>query len=56
MRSDIVERTLMINSLANPPQGGEFRELMGDVFPETYPFDYSRMFDYRYFWLKYYIS
>lgn len=29
---------------------------MGDLFPEEFPFDYSRIFDYRYFWLKYYIS
>lgn len=29
---------------------------MGDTFPEKYPFTYSRIFDFRYFWLKYYIS
>lgn len=26
------------------------------MFPETYPFDFNRIFDYNYFWLKYYIS
>jgi hypothetical protein len=56
MRQDAVERTLMISNLANPPQHGEYRDLVGDLFPEEYPFDYSRIFDYRYFWLKYYIS
>ena len=56
MRQDAVERTLMISNLANPPQQGEYRDLVGDLFPETYPFDYSRIFDYRYFWIKYYIS
>lgn len=57
MRQDSVERTLMISNLANPPQNnGEYRELVGDLFPEEYPFDYSRMFDYRYFWIKYYMS
>jgi|LauGreDrversion4_2_1035121.scaffolds.fasta_scaffold594337_1 hypothetical protein len=46
----------MISNLANPPQNGEYRELVGDLFPEEYPFDYSRIFDYRYFWIKYYMS
>ena len=46
----------MISNLANPPQHGEYRELVGDLFPEEYPFEYSRIFDYRYFWLKYYMS
>lgn len=56
MRQDAVERTLMISNMANPPQHGEYRELVGDLFPEDYPFDYARIFDYRYFWLKYYMS
>ena len=46
----------MISNLLNPPQGDEYRALFGDTFPEKYPFDYSRIFDYRYFWLKYYVS
>jgi len=29
---------------------------MGDLFPEEYPFDYARIFDYHYFWIKYYMS
>ncbi len=56
MRQDQVERTLMISQLMNPPQSDEFRELPGSLFPEKYPFDYAKQFDYRYFWLKYYIS
>lgn len=28
----------------------------GDLFPEEFPFNYDRLFDYRYFWMKYYIS
>lgn len=56
MRSDVVERTLMISSMANPPQGDQYRELLGDLFPETYPFDYSRIFESNYFWVKYFIS
>ena len=30
--------------------------MIGDLIPETYPFNFSRIFDYNYFWLKYYIS
>lgn len=56
MRSDKLEHTLMIAHLANPPQNEDYRALVGDTFPEVYPFDFSRIFDYRYFWLKYYIS
>ena len=40
----------------NPPQGEDYRPLPGDLFPETYPFDYKEMFNYRYFWNKYYIT
>ena len=29
---------------------------MGDLFPETFPFNYSRIFDYHYFFIKYYMS
>ena len=56
MRNDVPEKTLMISSLTNPPQAGEYRELIGELFPETYPFDYSRIYNYKYFWLKYFIS
>ena len=42
--------------MVNPPQGPEYKPLTGDLVPETYPFDYNRIFDYHYFWLKYYIS
>ena len=40
----------------NPPQGGQYKPLAGDLFPEQYPFEFERIFDYNYFWLKYYIS
>jgi hypothetical protein len=56
-RQDVTERTIMIAHLANPPQGdNEYRDLVGDLFPQEYPFDYSRIYDYRYFWLKYHMS
>lgn len=28
----------------------------GELVPETYPFNYARIFNYNYFWLKYFIS
>eukprot|EP00347_Sterkiella_histriomuscorum_P011806 403371027 len=56
MRADHLDVTLMIQQLANPPQGDEYRELFGDLFPEKYPFDYARIYTYQYFWLKYYMS
>lgn len=56
LRADDLERTLMISNLVNPPQGEDFRTLLGDTFPETYPFPYGRIYDFRYFWLKYYVS
>lgn len=56
LRADELERTLMISNLVNPPQGDEYRLLFGDIFPEIYPFPYSRIYDYRYFWFKYYAS
>ena len=56
LRSDQTEATFLISSMVNPPQGPQFRPLLGDLVPETYPFDFNRMFDHHYFWLKYYIS
>jgi len=56
LRADSPEATFMLSSMVNPPQGGEYRDLPGDLFPEQYPFDYNRIFNYNYFWLKYYIS
>jgi hypothetical protein len=56
LRADEVEKTLMISHLTNPPQGEDYRELIGDTFPEKYPFNYARIYDYRYFWIKYYVS
>ena len=42
--------------MMNPPQGEDYRPLPGDLFPETYPFPYSEMYNYKYFWHKYYIT
>ncbi len=56
LRADNLDQTLLIQQVTNPPQGNEYRPMVGDLFPETYPFDYSRMYDKRYFWIKYYMS
>lgn len=56
LRSDQLETTLMVSNLVNPPQGGEFRPLPGSLFPEEFPFNYSEIFSYNYFWHKYYLS
>jgi len=43
--------------MGDPPQGrDEYRELKGNLFPEEYPFDFARLFDMKYFFLKYYMS
>lgn len=46
----------MVGSMINPPQGENYRPLPGDIIPETYPFRYTRLQKYNYFWLKYYIT
>jgi len=56
LRADRLDMTLLIQQLANPPQSTEYRPLRGDLFPETYPFDYAEIFNYKYFWVKYYMS
>lgn len=55
-RSDQTEVTLMISNLMNPPQGDEYRPLLGECFPETYPFDFKECFTHRYFWNKYWLT
>lgn len=40
----------------NPPQSEEYRPLPGDLFPEEHPFKFSEMYNYNYFWNKYYIT
>ena len=41
----------------NPPQGGEYRPLEGDLFPTSIDsFDYDDMFKLGYFWHKYYLT
>ena len=49
------EETHMVQGMHNPPQYG-YKPLSGDLFPNTYPFNYSAIHSYGYFWLKYYIS
>ena len=56
LRADRLDVTLLIQQLANPPQSTEYKPLTGDLFPESFPFDYSRIYDYNYFWVKYYMS
>ena len=46
----------MVQHLTNPPQNNEFKALSGSLFPEEYPFNYDRLFDYRYYFIKYYMS
>ena len=50
------EATHMISSLVNPPQGGIYKPLSGELVPETYPFDFDAIFNKNYFWLKYFLS
>jgi len=46
----------MVQGMHNPPQYG-YKPMQGSLFPSTYPFDYSSMYDeYSYYWLKYFIS
>ena len=33
-----------------------YKPLTGDLIPEEYPFNFGRIFDYNYFWIKYFIS
>lgn len=54
MRNDQLDKTLMIANLFDPPQFGEYRPLQGELFPDHYPFDFSNIFNYKYYWLKYY--
>ena len=56
LRADQTEATFLISSMINPPQGEMYKPLTGDLIPEEYPFDFSRIFDYNYFWIKYFIS
>jgi len=40
LRSDQPEMTLMVTNMSNPPQGGNYRDLPGNLFPEVYPFNF----------------
>lgn len=46
----------MSSNLMNPPQGEEYRPMMGELFPERFPFNYDSIFTAHYFWNKYYIT
>lgn len=56
LRSDDLENTVLIQSLVNPPQENEYTPLKGQLFPEEYPFNFEKISDFNYYWLKYYIS
>lgn len=56
LRADQTEVTMMVSQLCNPPQGENFRPLVGEIFPQEYPFAFDQIFNYHYFWLKYYVS
>lgn len=46
----------MVQGMINPPQLG-YKPLSGDIFPDTYPFNFARIHEKKgYYWLKYYIS
>lgn len=56
MRSDQLEATFMVSNMMNPPQGDDYRPLVGDIFPQQFPFDFTELFNYRYFYMKYYLT
>lgn len=56
LRNDNLETTVLIQGLANPPQGKEYVPLKRELFPEHYPFNFERINDLNYYWMKYYIS
>ncbi|CDW84269.1 UNKNOWN [Stylonychia lemnae] len=56
LRQDNLDVTLGVAQLANPPQGDEYRNLVGTLFPEEYPFNVNEQQDLNYFFLKYYMS
>jgi len=56
MRADDTEISKMIDHLVNPPQGGNYLPLPLSAFPDEYPFPWYRIYDYDYFWLKFYAS
>lgn len=47
---------MMVSNLMNPPQGAEYRPLLGELFPEQFPFNYRNIFNHRYFWNKYWLT
>lgn len=56
MRSDQLEATFMVSNMMNPPQGKDFKPFFSETVPEAFPFDYAEIFNYRYFWKKFYLS
>jgi len=56
LRNDNLEETLLVQSLADPPQGGEYMPLRDNLFPKKYPFKFEHINDLNYFWIKYYVS
>lgn len=56
LRTDATETSYMIQGLINPPQAGHYRDLQGDLFPETYPFQDPVYQQDRFFYTKYHVS
>ena len=46
----------MIPQLVDPPQGGYFKPLVGDLFPTNYPLTDEDKMGLSYFYRKYYIT
>lgn len=59
MRNDKPEQPILIQQLIDPPQGGHYKPLAGDLFPKTYPINPSERGStggLSYFYRKYYIT
>lgn len=56
LRQDKTEVTLPIASLVNPPQGENYQELSGILFPDSFPPDWTVLGKQWNFFKKYYIS
>jgi hypothetical protein len=55
-RNDVLEDVIPIQQLQNPPQGPEYVPLSGQLFPDKFPFHYDDLFDFHYYWHKYYLT
>lgn len=56
-RNDKPEQSILISQLVDPPQGGQFKPLAGELIPTEYPIPNSEeLLNYGYFFRKYYIT